>query len=732
MRVRGWFIFLIGALALLPALMLTGGQSLAQTEAQTEAQSEAHVQEAKAPPSLLVADRVFVTAERKLIAEGNVEVFQGDTRLRASRITFDRADGKLTVEGPIRIDQGDTTTVLASFAEMDEGLQNGILTGARLVLDQQLQLAGLQMTRVGGRYTQLYKTSVTSCHVCENGRPPLWQIRARKVIHDQLERQLYFEDAQFRVLDVPIFYLPAMRLPDPTLERATGFLIPSVRTTTQLGTGLKLPYFIRLGENKDLTVSPYVSSRTRTLDLRYRQAFRTGKIELEGAYTRDDLIPGEDRGYIYALGAFDLARDFKLDFDLRGVSDNAYLVDYGLPNLDRLQSEVSLNRVKRDTLFRVGVIHYKSLRDSENDSLIPSLVGDAHFQQRLFPKGIGGEVRLGLNLHGHYRSSSLDVLGRDVASVTTDIDWQRNWTFGRGVRADWQMGLSADAFDINDDSNYPSQATRLTPRMGLTLRLPMTRTMASGATHFLEPVMQLGWSNVSGDDVPNDQSGFVEFDQGNLLSLSRFPAYDRREDGVTFVYGLNWARYAPSGWQASATIGQVFRETADPDFTVSSGLSGTASDILLAGQVKMQKGLSITARGLLDDSFGLSKAELRGDWDHKRVDLSSTYLWLRADAAEGRPNPVSEIWFDGRYQITPRWNASANMRYDLSDSRATTAGIGFVYRNECVTVDISVNRRYTSSTSVEPSTDFGFTIALNGFAVESGSKEYRRTCNSHS
>jgi len=714
-----------GLISVLGALILLLASALAQ--AQTAPPGTG-----KDGPALLVADRVFITAERQLIAEGNVEAFQGDIRLRASRITFDRASGKLSIEGPIRIDQGDTTTVLASSAEMDKGLQNGILVGARLVLDQQLQLAGLQMTRVGGRYTQLYKTSVTSCHVCENGKPPLWQIRARKVIHDQLERQLYFEDAQFRVLDVPIFYLPAMRLPDPTLERATGFLIPSVRTTTQLGTGLRLPYFIRLGDHRDLTLSPYVSSKTRTLGLRYRQAFRAGGIEIEGAFTRDDLMPGEDRGYVFATGFFDLPRDFNLNFDLKGVSDNAYLVDYGLPDLDRLQSEISLNRIKRDTLFRVGLIHYKSLRDSENEALIPSQVADAHFQQRYFPAGIGGEVRVGLNLHGHRRTSSLDVVGRDIASATADIDWRRSWTFARGLRADWQMGFSADSFEVHDDSNYDPHEAIYTPRMGLTLRLPMIRTMASGATHFLEPVMQLGWSDVHGGDVPNDQSGFVEFDQGNLLSLSRFPANDRREDGLRMVYGLNWARHAPSGWQASATIGQVLRDTADPDFTISSGLSGTSSNILLAGQVKLEKGLALSARGLLDDSFGFSKAELRGDWDHKRVDLSSSYLWLMADAAEGRPDAVSEIWFDGTYEMTPRWTAGANLRYDISDARATTAGIGFVYRNECVTVDLSLNRRYTSSTSVEPSTDFGFTIALNGFAVESGSKEYRRTCSSKS
>ena len=684
-------------------------------------------------PAVLVADRVFLTPERTLIAEGNVQAFfLGDIRLRARRITFDRGEGKLTIEGPIRIDQGTTTTVLADFAEMDKNLQNGILSGARLVFDQQLQLASLQMTRVGGRYSQLYKTTVTSCRVCDNGKPPLWQIRARKVIHDQQERQLYFEGAQFRVWDTPILYLPALRLPDPTLERSTGFLIPSVRTTSQLGTGLKLPYFVPIGENKDLTFSPYFSSRTRTLDLRYRQAFRKGRIEINGAYTRDDLIPGEDRGFTFGTGSFGLGRDFRLRFDIKSVSDNAYLVDYGLPDLDRLKSEITLTRVKRDSLIHLGLIHYKSLRDSDNDSLIPSLVGEASLQKRFFPRLLGGEARLGLNLHGHRRTSNLDVLGRDIDSATLDLDWRRTWILAAGVRADWQMGLSADTFNVHQDTTFSPQVQRLTPRAGLTFRLPMTRTTAGGTTHFLEPVMQLSWSRVSGAAIPNDQSGFVEFDQGNLLSLSRFPAYDRREDGLTMIYGVNWARFSQNGWQASATLAQVIRQTPNPGFTTTSGLSGTTSDILLAGQIKLNKGLALTARGLLDESFGFSKAELRGDWDHERVDLSGSYLWLGADAAEGRADPVSEVWFDGTYKMTPFWQAGANLRYDLSDARATTAGIGFIYRNECVKVDISLKRRYTSSTSVEPSTDFGFTIALNGFAVESGSREYRRTCNSNS
>lgn len=679
-------------------------------------------------PATLVADSVFVTPDRQLVAEGNVEAFQGETRLRAKRITFDRETGTLSIEGPIRIDDGGEIVILASAAEIDSDLQNGLLTGARMVLDQQLQMAALQMNRVSGRYTQLFKTSVTSCHVCEDGRPPLWQIRARKVIHDQAERQLYFEDAQFRILDVPVMYLPRFRLPDPTLERGRGFLIPSLRTTSQLGTGIRLPYFIPLGDSRDITLAPYVSSRTRTLDYRYRQAFRNGRINFEGAYTRDDIQPGDSRGYLFGYGVFDLPRDFDLKFELALVSDDAYLSEYDLPDLDRLRSEIALTRVRRDSAFQIDLIHYQSLRE-DDDETTPSRFADVFYQRRYFPNAIGGELNLTFEGHGHERVSDVDIDGRDVLRATAGIDWRRTWIAGNGLRTDWQMGVTGDIFKVYQDSDYPDDIIRTTPTAALTLSYPMSKSVGNGVTHYLAPVVQLGWSDVHGADPPNDESRFVEFDQGNLLSLSRFPAPDRREDGAALVYGLNWSRYAPSGWQAWATIGQVFRKTANDSFTDTSGLSGTSSSILVAGQFQHDNGLLLTGRGLIDNSLSMDKAEFRGSWSNERLDLASTYLWLGADLEEDRESPLSEVWFDGTYDINRSWSAGASLRYDLSDQRATRAGLGVVYRNECVTVDLSLSRDYTSTSSIEPTTDFGFSISLRGFAVESGTEKYRRSCS---
>ena len=692
-----------------------------------------------APPAaaVLVADQVFITRDRTLVAQGNVEAFQGTTRIRARSIRYSQQTGSLIIEGPMVLSEGDDTVILADAAQLDQDLQTGLLTGARLILDQQLQLAAVQINRVEGRYSQLYKTAVTSCKICEDGEAPLWQIRARRVVHDQLEQQLYFDEAQFRIKNIPVFYLPRLRLPDPTLDRATGFLTPSIRTTSQLGTGLKIPYFIKIGDRRDLTVTPYLSSSTRTLELRYRQAYRTGRIEFNGAVSRDDERPGKTRAYLFGFGHFDLARDYKLNFAIETTGDRAYLTEYGYSGKDRLTSELTVSRARRDQYVRASLFNFESLRDNEDNDTLPTLVLDGEYERRYFPASMGGEVRVALQAHSHRRSSDLSidgpdpdliVDGRDVARINGEVDWLRRLTLQSGVVADFRVGANFGFFDITQDSTFAQNHSDFVPHAALAVRYPMVRRGRNGVVQTLEPVAQIGW--IGGDRlvIPNEESTRVEFDEGNLLALSRFPRPDRRERHGIAAVGLNWSRIDPAGWDAHITVGQVLREKADPAFTNTSGLAGTSSDLLLAGQIKTANGLSLTGRSIFDKEFKFSKAELRGDWDFARGSMGGSYVWLDADPAEARPQDISEISLDGLYKISSAWSASADYRFDIADDRSATAGFGLTYYNECVTVDLSVNRRYSSSTSVEPSTNIGFNIGLRGFAASTGKERYVRSC----
>ena len=76
---------------------------------------------------------------------------------------------------------------------------------------------------------------------------------------------------------------------------------------------------------------------------------------------------------------------------------------------------------------------------------------------------------------------------------------------------------------------------------------------------------------------------------------------------------------------------------------------------------------------------------------------------------------VSELTATTGWQVAEGWRATAETRYDFVADRAQKAELGLEFRNECVTVDLSVSRRFTSSDTVRADTDVGLSVRLGGF-----------------
>jgi len=672
----------------------------------------------------LIADAVRVTSDQQLVATGNVEVFFGQDRLRASSIIYDPETDSLQILGPITIQTADGTVLTATAATLDPRLENGILQGARIVFDQQLQVAANQIDRRDGRYSQLYKSSATSCNVCGT-RAPLWEIRAEQVVHDDLERQLYFRNATFHVRGFPVFWLPRFRLPDPTLERATGFLTPSQRNTTELGTGLKLPYFITLGDHRDLTLTPYVSPETSTLELRYRQAFRKGRINIEGAVS-DDTLEDENRSYLFADGRFLLEDDYVLTFDIESTSDTAYLLDYSYSEKDRLDSAIAVTRVDENMLYQSRLTYYQTLREDEANASLPPIIVDLGYEARFQP-AFGGTLRYGASIDTAYRYSDTDGdAGRDVTRGGLTGEWSQHYVTSTGFVLTTELGARADLYFVEDDTTYDDADLRIAPNASLTLRWPLARQSQTGTQHLVEPAMSIGWSDSFGGTPPNEDSTRTGLDRGNLLLTNRFAGEDAIETGWQAAAGLVWTRIGAVGSTSTLSFGRVLRSEVQPDFTTSSGLDGLQSDWLVAGQVTTPGGFLLDTRSLWDDANGLTVADARLSWENDWIGLAANYIWQESDPAEERDGTLSEWTVDAGFQLSRAWRLELDGRYNVAADRPVRGGIGLQWQNECVTIDVSASRRYTSSSTVPPTTTFGLSGTIGSFQTGAGGSGCRK------
>ena len=96
----------------------------------------------------------------------------------------------------------------------------------------------------------------TSC--AKKDSCPPWSISADKITHDKEKKILKYKNALLKLYNLPVFYLPKFFHPDPSVERQSGFLQPSINDSDILGSSINSPYFHVISDSKDLTLNPVI------------------------------------------------------------------------------------------------------------------------------------------------------------------------------------------------------------------------------------------------------------------------------------------------------------------------------------------------------------------------------------------------------------------------------------------------------------------------------------------
>lgn len=662
----------------------------------------------------LLADTVYLNQSSGiLVASGNVQIFFEGRVLTATEITYDSNTESITAQGPLTITDSDGTVMQADFAQLSQDLQNGLVRGAKILFSDQLQLAATEAIRTDGRFNTMSNVVASTCQVCISRPVPIWQIRAQQVIHDQEKQQIHFRNATLEVMGVPTIFLPYMRIPDPSVKRATGFLAPVFLSSEYFGGGLKLPYYILLGDYSDATITSTASlSGVFVLDGQYRQRFVNGGFDAYAAIAVQDEYGEFGRGFLKADGSFIAFDNVTLSFDITIPSDDGFMNQYGYDDTDRLVSEISASRYRNRSYFSLASAIMTSLRDDEIDAEIPIVLPELSYRGYETDPLFGGKVGYEINAVGLIRRQ-----GQDVLRFGGGVDWYLPINLPIGIRAAGFAAADIDFYRVWDSLSFPNRILiNAYPSVGAELRWPLSMTTQS-ARHVIEPVVQVVYTANPGfnDLVPNEDSLQIEFDETNLFDLNRFPGRDVSETGLRANLGATYTLYSNDGWSLGLAGGVVLRSTPSAQFPPGSLFGGSQSDILGAVSFDYAPNFNVVGRFLFDDKFDFKRSETQFTLNYDTWDISSSLLYLAPDILALSSEERSEGSIEGRYRFADNWQVNAEWQRDLLNGRDVYAEVGLTYGNECIEIGLSLSRNFTTSTTVTPSTDVNLNILLAGF-----------------
>ena len=622
---------------------------------------------------------------------GNVAVSVDGKQMHCDHLSYFAATQEMKMAGAVRLED-DAVRIIGDTGDYssDSGSQ---LTHARFEMLQHPGRGEAEaITTVQPEVFELRNVSYTTCPQGVSD----WYLRSRRITLDTKALRGVGHHTVVVFKDVPILYLPWISFPLSS-ARQTGFLYPTLGSSSRSGATFSIPWYWNIAPNQDLTATPTVYSR-RGLDLgaEYRLLERNGQGTLRVNYLPGDALAERDRSW-QRLSAFDnIGSQWRVRINAQNVSDSHYFEDFSNSSLASstvyLPRDLSLTR--RDDIWQLGaqVLTFQTLDDQLTATERP-------YSQ--LPR---------LSAAGRWHGSS--GFNSDIESEL--IDFQRN-TGTTGWRGWLQPGVGYDyvapgfyvrphaawnltAYDLKDAPSGDATPTRSLPILTLDSALQLERSAGAEDARrvTLEPRLKYVY-------IPyHDQSTLPVFDSElpdpNYTSLfreNRYVGLDRIGDANEMTMAVTTRMLQASTGQQflSATVGQTIHFTPSrvtlPDETPdSSKRSDLIADIDLTAyrhwnlhyDLAWSPETSQTERSLLSLQYLRSGTQV----------INLGYRFNRGT--------VDQIDASTAWPVGLHWDLYGRSVYSFLDKQFVENFAGFQYHQSCWGVRFVVRDGVTSRT----------------------------------
>ena len=680
------------------------------------------------------ADIVTATGEVRLLREGN--------RLRADRVTWNRKTGQVVADGNIAVTNPEGDVAYGDRIELTDSLKDGVVDNMLVVLDEGGRIAAKRGTRSENGVVTVESAAYTPCSVTNSAgcpKEPSWKITALKVRYDPTRKRIRYTGAGLTIFGLPTIPLPSFShsIGDGS---DSGLLAPSIRLDRVNGLEVAVPYYFNLAPNRDLTITPHVFSAVLPmLQADYRSLSSKGAYRVQGYGTisrrSDDLVLGASptgtersfRGYVDAIGRFQLDPNWSVSGSLRYATDQTFLRRYDISRDDRLRNNVTVERIDRDSMLSISGWAVQTLRVGDNQGMQPIALPEIDYRRR-FNGLLGGIAQVQLNTLAISRSE-----GQDTQRAFAAARWDLTRYTPLGQEVTFTAYARADAYNTRDTIDTAVLSYRgdegFTPRgiaaVAIDVRWPFIGAIGRGTQRISPRVQLVASPKIANLAVPNEDARAVDLEDSNLFALNRFAGFDRFEDSSRVTYGLDYALDLP-GVAVSATIGQSYRTSERASILPSgTGLDDRFSDFVGRTDIRFRELVTFTHRYRLDkDGLKIRRNELDATVGSRRTYVQVGYLRLNRDIDELEDlQDREEVRVAGRAAFGPFWSAFASATIDLTDKSEDSLSIsdgfdpirhrvGVQYEDDCLRLGLTWKRDYQRIGDARNGSSYLVTLAL--------------------
>ena len=667
---------------------------------------------------LIEGDAIENTLDRKLKASGNAVLKKGGKIIKADLIEYDQISDELYAIGNINIEGGGGSltgssielSIKENIGSIPNATFSSTINKSNSSFNNKLRGSAKMLFLEGEGKKRLQNASITTCEAGQDD----WFIKASEIGINDNSQTVNAKDAKLEFKGIPILYSPLVNFSFND-ERKSGFLAPSVGTTSRSGFESSIPYYFNLSPTSDATLTPrYLGKRGFQMQGEYRYLDKnySGTSNLE-FMNKDNSSNRKNRYYGKLHHTQNLTDNITGGFRIEKVSDDNYFSDMSslisATSTINLPQEAYLNYTSEK--FDVNFIaqRFQNLTPTSSPyERLPSITVDHSDEYENLDGFASYETNLNMSLTQFERNHNFVTSATDknisgtrfISRPSIAIPFEKSYGY---IKPKLTMNLMS--YELEGGST--DSKSMAIPSLSVDGGVYLDKKLTLGGTSFvqtLEPRIFYSYTPFRNQEtLPMFDTALTDLNLESLFIDNQFVGGDRVMDSNQFTIAATTRFIDDNGYERlNSTLAQRFymsdRKVLKEAQFLNSVAQSDSSDLFLTATAYINKALKVdSAIQYNPDESVTNRATLRTRYSPqpgKLIDVS--YRLIRNLTASD--NDIKQFNIAGQWPLGGGWSSIGRYNYDIKKSSAVESLGGLEYDGGCWASRIVLNRLSLATT----------------------------------
>ena len=571
--------------------------------------------------------------------------------------------------------------------------------------------------KMNKKNSEFNKSIFTLCAYRENDKCPPWSIQATKMLHDSEKKTIYYDNAVVKIFDLPIFYLPRLSHPDPSVDRRSGFLVPTISDSKNLGFGVSIPYFFSIGKDKNFTLtSKFYANEHPLFTGEYHQAFKSSSFIADFGFTEgynDTNATKTEGAKSHIFSKF--VKNFKgknqsentLSLNLQSVSNDKYLKLYKLKsnlvdyNQDTLESSIDFTHEDEDLFLGLNASVFETLKDSYNDKyefIAPEITLD----KNLFASESLGNLDLQSNLKVHnYDTNKLTNF------LVNDLNWNsKEFIHQSGIKTKFLGNFKNINYESKNVSLYKEDTTsEIYGALGYQAEVKFEKNKGNNK-HFITPKF---FARYAPGSMRKESSSSI-LNPASAFSMDRLNHINNFETGFTGTFGFDY-EIKNNDQNFDFSIAQIVNREDNKKMSSESSLDQKLSDMVGAANIDFNNKFNLNYNFALDHNYKeLNYNDVGAKMNFGALNVDFNYLQEKNHIGDKDYFKTKLI-----YNKNDKGLLSFETKRNLITNSSEFYNLSYEYINDCLRAGLVYRREFYNDSELEAENSLFFKITLTPF-----------------